>query len=286
MTQPRVSFGEVLRDVAVHGETRALVRPAFAGASGLDEARKHIQATAVVVTDGHVGGEQGSGDVRRQAWKEGQQEGYRRGFEEGERHGHQQGLEQGLIEGRQAGTEEVRQRARAAQEALAACIERLDQLLCTLPTELNEQVAAHIVAAEDDMVALCHTVICRLLGDKALKRDSIVHSVREAVDLCCGTSGAHAPLSSLLAIHVHPRDLQALQADATMSAWFERQGMNAVPWLADEAVRLGGCIVRSTQGSLDARLETQFAALQEMLLLGRAEQESGGSQTVGNRGSE
>jgi flagellar assembly protein FliH len=72
-----------------------------------------------------------------------------------------------------------------------------------------------------------------------------------------------------LAIHIHPGDLEMLRADATLSEWLKRHGSGPIQWRADETVRLGGCVVHTDRGSLDARLETQLWALHEILLAGR-----------------
>ena len=66
-----------------------------------------------------------------------------------------------------------------------------------------------------------------------------------------------------LAVHVHPSDAALLAAG--------RDGNEAWRWVADDAVQLGGVILRSPEGSLDARLEIQLAALREALLKTRAQ---------------
>ena len=66
-------------------------------------------------------------------------------------------------------------------------------------------------------------------------------------------------------VHLHPDDLDALSREDRGSddgAW---------QWVGDSSVQLGGVILRSPEGSLDARLETQLAALREALLAVRRE---------------
>ena len=144
-------------------------------------------------------------------------------------------------------------------------IERLDLLMKSLPGQLHTQIAARIEAAEEDMIALCYTVVCRLLGDKSLRRDRVVNGVRQAIEQCCKT-GSYASLSGLLGIHVHPKDLELLESDTEFSLWLAQHRSGSIPWMTDDQIGLGGCIVRTTQGSLDARLETQFHALRNQIL--------------------
>ena len=202
--------------------------------------------------------------IRRDAYRQGLEQGRCEGFAEGR----EEGLQKGQAEGRQLGQETVLRQTQAAREDLGTLVDRLDQLLATLPGQFREALATRLAAGEDDMVALCHAAICRLLGEKALDRDAVVHVVRQAIDDCSGPN-AHSVVSRLLAIHVHPRDLEMLSSDPTLAAWLDRHGSGAIPWQADDSVRLGGCVVHTAQGSLDARLETQLAALQAILLSGR-----------------
>ena len=126
------------------------------------------------------------------------------------------------------------------------------------------------------MVALCHAIVCRILGDTLAQREGPARLVRTAVAACIGERAPAAGDAMLTAIHVHPRDLGHLCADESLAAWLAprlAEGASAhdaaVPWVADESVELGGCIVRSTEGSLDARLATQLTALTQWLARAR-----------------
>ena len=197
------------------------------------------------------------------------EQGYRAGFEaaraEGFEQGHREGLEKALVDGRELGRKEVLDQSKNAQAQLDRRADRLGHLISSLEAQIQERSLARLAGAEDDMVALCHTVICRILGDRLITREGVAQGVRQAVQQCIG-SGSHAPYSGLVAIHINPRDLEALKTEAGLGEWFRQHGVQDIPWVADEQVQLGGCIVRTTQGSLDARLETQLAALQELLL--------------------
>ncbi len=178
----------------------------------------------------------------------------RQAFEQGLAEGRQRGLEEGKAAGRQL----VEREAHAAQEAAATRIAQLDQLLASLPAELLHRLEQ----VEDDMVALCHAAICRILGDELVTLEGVAHHVRQAIR----ETGPSAFGLGQIAIHVHPRDLARLEADPLLAAWLRQHASaGAVHWVADERVKLGGCFVRSAEGSLDARLETQLTALQRLL---------------------
>jgi flagellar assembly protein FliH len=116
------------------------------------------------------------------------------------------------------------------------------------------------------MVALCWETVCRMLGEQAATSDGVRMHVLETLR----TWRARGALS----VHLNPGDLQQI-ADGTagraaIDSELERAGHTGVQWIADPTVALGGCIVRSEEGGLDARLETQLAALKVALLAARA----------------
>jgi flagellar assembly protein FliH len=204
----------------------------------------------------------------RQARAEGYQEALRDLQQQGYQAGLEQGLKEGVKEGRTRGEEEVLQQARSARTAMQERIERLDQWLHALQAQSSAHLAQRLHAAEDELIAIAHAVICRMLGTAAFERASVGAMVRQAVEQCCGTDAAGSS-ADVTAIHVHPHDLEALQQDPDMAGWLAQQGASAVRWVPEPRVVLGGCIVQSLQGDLDARLETQLTALRHLLIDGR-----------------
>lgn len=203
-----------------------------------------------------------------QARREGEAHGHELGLRDGQARasreelqvGYEEGLQRGLAEGRAQAAEDARRRLLASQQEAEARLQRLDALHDAFAQGLREQLVQRLAAAEDDMVALCHEALCRVFGAAALDRSLAAEAVRTAVAAWLqGGAGE----SATLALHVHPDDLAMLQSDEALAAWIKRQGQRGVVWQADAEVAWGGCVVRSTrQGRLDARLETQFAALQ------------------------
>jgi flagellar assembly protein FliH len=92
-----------------------------------------------------------------------------------------------------------------------------------------------------------------MAGQAAASREDALAIVRTAAAQVRETQG--------LRVRVHPEDAE----------WLGWQG-NAAGWnlQADPSVALGGCIVESSQGSLDARLELQLERLRDALCKARA----------------
>jgi flagellar assembly protein FliH len=271
--------GAVLRNVAIREEPRVLIRP------------RRGQLGNSVVPASHSSGEAGQAGNGRQDPSGGGQldsvadyeRGFRAGFVAGEaaqksaseatlesrqRAGFEQGLKegqkQGLSEGHQAGLQAAERDARAAREESSARLRKIDQMLATLPREMERRLAL----AEEEMVALCHAVVCRMLGEHLLTRDGVAHYVRQAVAEASGRMGVHGAGRGGTAIHLDPRDLSAMEKDEELAAWMRQLGSSpgGVLWVADDKVGPGGCVLHSAEGSLDARLETQMAGLRQLLL--------------------
>jgi flagellar biosynthesis/type III secretory pathway protein FliH len=75
----------------------------------------------------------------------------------------------------------------------------------------------------------------------------------------------------LIEVRVHPGDMQCLAGDAAVAAWLrERESGQGIQIVADPGIELGGVVLRSPAGRLDARLEHQVDALRAALLSARA----------------
>jgi len=273
----RVRSAQVLRDVVVRGRV-ALARPEIAQLPGQSPGRSRAPSGAPIPAE--------------TAKAAGDESGPREGTDPGgvgnqaHRRGYENGFAEGVVEGRARGSEEVQQlAARAADEAsrefderaerliqeleqkaqaaYQARVETLDRLIAALPPQLESRLAA----AEDDMLALCFEVVCRVLGRSAVQPAAIRAQLTEAMSALRGRQPA--------AVHLHPDDLQTLQNEPD---WMSSQiGGNDVRWVASPQVALGGCIVESPEGGLDVRIETQLDALRELLLQTRRAARAGGA---------
>ena len=181
------------------------------------------------------------------------EEGLARGRDEGRRLGYEEGLRQGLA----AAQEQVQ---RTAQEAAAAASKPLEQAcreLSQLLVTVQEQIRETKRCAESDLVETVFEVLCRVLGASLASRDGLTAQVAQLL----ARADADGPG---LALHVHP----------TQARWFEHHAWSDTPGLtliADPQVLLGGCVLKSARGTLDARLETILASCKAALLEAHAE---------------
>lgn len=273
----------VLRDVVMQGQV-ALTRPRSRGpnvhqplqvrapAPNLMPARKPQEEGAAAA--GHGLAQANAAAVVVQTGDEA-----RRGYEEGLAKGIAEGRARSADEARQLATQtaekaerELREHAdrltqelkQQAQSAYQARVQMLDNLIAALPP----QIEARLAAAQDDMLALCFEAVCRMLGERAAAPEVVQAHLAHAV------SGLRS--RRLVAVHLHPDDLAALQkaqGDAPSAGW----GSEDVQWIPSPDIALGGCVLQSPEGGLDARFETQLHALRDLLLQSRASLRSQGS---------
>ncbi|MCL9848121.1 FliH/SctL family protein [Ralstonia solanacearum P673] len=236
----------VLRDIPVQEVARLLTRRRTPDHASVVASESVTEAAAQDYETGWLAGQ-------REGTAQGREEGYRAGFQSGREEGYQQGLKEGRADG-------LAQAQLMAEQAVESRLQQLDQLLSAMPDAILERLHQ----SECDMVALCFEVICRVIGDRAVDSQAVQGMVRNVV---------RQASTRLVAVHVHPADLERLRSDAELNAWIARQSAqqgSPIEWIADDRVGLGGCILRSPHGSLDARLETQLASVRDILSRGVA----------------
>jgi flagellar assembly protein FliH len=261
---------QVLRGVLLHGQPHALSRPGRPGSESLSA--KH-QAEPDHPSPGDCGALSAVSAIES-AYEAGLAEGRKQGFDAAvmtateEARGRDAALvelrasaaAQGRTEGMAQGREEAlaaagQAQAQAAQQADQAAADRLGRLDHLLEGLVAEG-ARRLEEAEEDLLALSHEIVCRILGAEAAQPERIRSMVLHLL-------AQHGPRAQL-SVHIHPDDLAALtqELDSRETPW---------RWVGDPAVQLGGVVLRSPEGSLDARLETQTAALRDALLRLRRE---------------
>lgn len=196
----------------------------------------------------------------------------------GYRAGHEEGLAKGLAEGRARAAEEARQASELAshkaEQALAEHSEKLGRelthqaqvayqarvkVLAQLLEVLPQRIEERLVAFEDDMLALSFEAVCRVLGEHVATAEGLRSQLLQSVRALRGRR--------LVAVHLHPDDLATLRREPAQDEVFANDD---IQWIADAEMVLGGCIVRSPEGGLDARLEAQLEVLRHLLLRSRA----------------
>ncbi len=255
----------VLRGIAMHAQPHALVRPGRASAPSpkvsasmpvagpAEIAAQHSAAIEAAFAAGRAEGFAGGRTEAHQELQDAADEALTRAANEGRLAGLQQGLQEAELEASRARQEAIEQIEQAAQQR----IQKLDALLQAAATGATQWLAE----MEDDLIVLTHQVVCRVFGAHAV--DTVV--LQAMVKHLLAQHGQRAQL----AVHVHPDDHEALMGASGAG------GSEAVwSWVADNTVEVGGVILRSPEGSLDARLETQMAALRDALLVRRRERKT------------
>lgn len=150
----------------------------------------------------------------------------------------------------------------AGRAVLQAEVERV----ASVASRVLQAKADVLEQAEDALVEIILAATQRIIGAHAGRRDEVVACLRHVL--------ADVRVQSELLLCVHPDDLSLLApgTDGVVAGFDQR-----VRFQADAEVGLGGCVVHSEAGSLDARLETQLARLQARLLAVRAERRGGGA---------
>lgn len=155
--------------------------------------------------------------------------------------------ELGMKEGLAAGTEEAR-------KAFEAELTRIR----SVADKLHEAAAGNIKGIEELAVSIAFEAVCKMLGTAAVTKEGILALVQEA--------SSHIVNAERLAVRLHPTDLAVLKETGSLD------GLGAgadVSWIADQSIKLGGCVLETGSGELDARLETQIDRLRATLLAAR-----------------
>ncbi len=150
-------------------------------------------------------------------------------------------------EGRTAGYQDGVAAARAELAEALALVQRVAREAKTIrDTLLN--------GAEREMIELVIEAIGRILGDRvATDPDLVVHTVRRALE--------HAGSQNVVRVRIHTDDFQILTAS------IEEQYGATPPFqvLGDNSVSVGGCIIDTDSGEIDARLDVQLDEIASIL---------------------
>ena len=169
----------------------------------------------------------------------------------------QQAREAGALQGQEQGYAAGLDQGRAEWADRVAA---LDALLASLSNKLE----AGIAGSEDLMVEIVFESVSKIIGNAALRREGVAAIVQQALQ---GIGERE-----ILVLRLAPRDvdlLRDLRAELTRFA-----DCRSLELVADERVELGGCLIETSGGGLDGRLETQFQRLRDLLLAARGPVES------------
>ncbi|MFZ6765882.1 FliH/SctL family protein [Undibacterium sp. Di26W] len=165
------------------------------------------------------------------------------------------GRQRGLREGRQAGLEE-------AKSEFAAEFSRIKSMTEKLPMAIE----TGIKGIEDLAVAVVFESVCKILGDTVVSQDGVKAIVRQVAQ--------RVSIREKLVIRLNPSDFKILESGGILESTLPAPTLEQISWIADSDIALGGCILETAVGDLDARLETQLENLRMTLLSARKSQAS------------
>lgn len=138
--------------------------------------------------------------------------------------------------------------AQGKEEGLAQATEHLIEI-----KKLREQLFSD---NEREFIKLIFTIAEKVIRDEVSKNENaILEIIKQAIDAAMGQK---------VLIHINPEDYERVKAhESELIA--KVQGEKTLILKSNEDVKLGGCIVESEIGTLDAQLDTQLTAIKHAL---------------------
>ncbi|MGD8642038.1 MAG: FliH/SctL family protein [Gammaproteobacteria bacterium] len=152
--------------------------------------------------------------------------------------------QQGYDEGYQKGLE----------DADRVIFERLQQL-DSLARSITEKAANSASENEDMLVEIAFAAVTKMLGALLPTREGALEAVRQATK--------HVTRRDKMLIRVSEKDYELLKD--SKSQLIQNTDGTDIEIVSDPHVELGGCILETSSGSLDSRLEIQLANLVDTL---------------------
>jgi flagellar biosynthesis/type III secretory pathway protein FliH len=171
-----------------------------------------------------------------------------------------------LVARARADADALRGQAEAVREAARREgfeVGRAEGLAETMVTLAAARVEASRLAdlSKVAAIALATKMAEKIVGRAiALGPDVMAEIVGEALASC-------RPGAGVVRLRLHPDDLASIESRRTALAERAPAGA-ALEFLADDSVGRHGCVIETPQGRVDARLESQLAALERVLIGG------------------
>lgn len=192
--------------------------------------------------------------VYEESYQEGYQKGYQEGYQEGFDKGHTEGFEKGYAEGRIFAEKELSEAKTKLEEEYQEKLKALEGLLSKLRKTFSES----ILNLDQEVLAIVEKISEKFLF-KALEEDKelILRVIREALKEV--VEGAQ------IVIKVHPKEAEILEKIDLAS--LSEKNFPKIEIKPDPGVSLGGCLLETSFGLVDATVERRweeiFKALEE-----------------------
>jgi type III secretion protein L len=129
---------------------------------------------------------------------------------------------------------------------------------------IKEERARNLAGLEQEVLRLAVKIAEKIIGeeiknDETTRGEIVLNALR------------HARQQEMLTVRVNHADLPLLETMREKIDSFGRA--KYIDFVADQAIKSGGCIIESASGTIDARLETQLKILEKALLAQARESE-------------
>ena len=150
----------------------------------------------------------------------------------------------GFLEGKKVGFESGSKKAQAAVDGLKRALEQLQSIRADIHQELEREVTHLALSIAKKIV--CHEI--------KTTQETVVCVAREAL--------ARIDNPAKIKIKLNPDDLRFIK-DTQFQFEHFLQNFDQVHFEAEESIQSGGCLIETDRGDIDARIERQFAAIEE-----------------------
>ena len=134
------------------------------------------------------------------------------------------------------------------QEGLGRALEYLSKVHL-----LREKMFANL---EPQVVKLVFNIVEKVIGQQLKDGDAaIIGVVRQALD---------AALGQKITVRINPADFEKVKSQESLLL-SKVDASKTVSFKEDDMVKMGGCVVESEVGTIDAQLETQIGAIKKAL---------------------
>jgi flagellar assembly protein FliH len=184
-----------------------------------------------------------------EAWKKQEEERFLLQLEEQKRLGYEEGYQLGLQDGAELAEQQYKEQLLKAASVL----------------EQAYQEKAHIVQEAEPFVIELTTEIAKKVLQQELKShpEALIHLIKQTLDSVYETSS--------LSIGVAPEDFTFVQKQREQLMAVDN-GQIEVKVFPDYSIEQGGCIIRTSSGSIDARIDVQLSEIKKVLLAFRQEE--------------
>jgi flagellar biosynthesis/type III secretory pathway protein FliH len=154
-------------------------------------------------------------------------------------------FQKGFLEGKRVGFESGSKKADSVIDSLNTTIGQLENIRQKIYQEIEKEVAQLALS-------IARKIVCREVN---ISRESVACVAREAL------SRVNNPAK--IKIKLNPDDLQFIKDTPSQFSHFLNNADN-IRFEAEASIQSGGCLVETDRGDIDARIEKQFEAIEEL----------------------